>query len=159
MYSYPCLEVYLDKNEVSITRIRKIIENNYRICPSTFAFLVSLTFLLQCCPKCIHRCVERVVFMLSANDACWWEAWRILDRLQPGQPQHILLLLFGWWSSTGTSQEFLKVMIKNCNIYRINTKWTIYDVLKPNRKICPLHAGEPVGNNMYQWEWSPMLHC
>lgn len=54
VYSYPCLEVYLDKYEVSVNRI---------------AMFYKLVQFSPFKPQCISRCVDRIVVVVPAADA------------------------------------------------------------------------------------------
>lgn len=113
--SFPCLEVYLGKCEVSINRLwvnlvlylekcwsfsnlhcLNINKRNYQ---KHVVFNVQLCRLVFFC-VCVFVCYGVIVWL--APDAFRWEAWRVLDWFQPRQSQHHLLLLVTWREGTLT---------------------------------------------------------
>lgn len=130
VFSYPCLEVYLDKNEVSIYR-NSLINMLLKYKELQFTTSINNSMLLLKVVKCQHPywtlkwvSVNDVLVTLSVADACWWEAWRILDWFQHWQPRNLILFFSGRGSSSGTA-GMLKQKIDQCNMYIFISTWML----------------------------------
>lgn len=98
VFSYPCLEVFLDKHEVSPNIHTQLIHANQIFCVSVMFF--------SCLRDVQFGRLSQLWCVPLVADARWWETGGVLDWLQPGKSERLLLLLSRRWGCTGTADTW-----------------------------------------------------